>query len=87
MTYGEMKGEHPTADPDDIRVRGMKAVESVDGDGTLSSMDRDGVDALVQTAESNGAAKARMLQVLGDRQRVSFLPELKVQLLKKRLEV
>jgi hypothetical protein len=80
--FAEMKRMHPDADPEDLRKRGIKALS----DSTLSSIDEQGVDSSVKLARFNAQLKRRMCSVLNDPQKASFLPEIKVKLLKERLQ-
>lgn len=84
-TYDELKVAYPDVDKEDLRMRGIKAISSVEGGTTLSAMDHNGVDVSVKLASMSPSTKRRMLQVLNDRQQSSFLPSIKVDLLKKRL--
>ena len=85
LTFDRMKRMHPEADAEDLRLRGIKAVEALDGDNTISMLDRQGVDATVKIAEMNVLTKTRILKTLNDSQKSSFIPEVKVQLLRKRI--
>lgn len=83
LTFQEMKGMHPEVDAEDLRKRGVKALS----DSTLSTLSEHGVDSSVKLAMMNRGTKQRMCAVLNDRQKASFLPEVKVKFLKERLGV
>lgn len=85
-TYQGMMRKHPDADPEMVRERGIKAIETVEGDNTLSQLDAHGVDASVSLAQSNAEKKRRMVETLEDRQKASFLHPEKVSALKERLQ-
>jgi len=67
-------------------LQGLKAMETYDGDNVLSMLDRQGVDASVHMASHDDRLRGRMRAVLADRQRRSFLPGVKVELLQRRLD-
>lgn len=81
LTYQEMKAMHPGADTEDLRRRGIKALS----DSTLSILNEQGVDSSVKLAKMNRGTKMRMCEVLNDRQKASFLPDVKVKFLQERL--
>jgi len=81
LTFQEMKGRKPDVDAEDLRKRGVKALS----DSTLSTLNEHGVDSSVKLAMMNRGTKQRMCEVLNDRQKSSFLPEVKVKFLKERL--
>ncbi len=81
-TFQEMKRMHPDADSEDLRLRGIKAFS----DSTLSMLNEHGVDSLVKLAKMNVQTKKRMCVVVHDQQKVSFIPEIKIKLLKERLQ-
>ena len=85
-TWQEMQAMHPKADPEDLRIRGIKAYESIDGDSTLSSLNKNGIDVSVQMAQNSDMTKAKMKAVINDSKRSTFLPKVKVDLLKERLK-
>lgn len=84
-SYGDLQHAHPDADKEDIRQRGIKAIEAREGSNVLSLLNKNGVDASVSMANSNANMKQRMLQVLDNHQKSSFLQSVKVEMLKKRL--
>jgi len=84
-TFGEISRKHPDADREDLRKRGIKATEVVEGGNSLSMLDRNGVDQTVSLARSNPHIRHRMIETLNNKQKVSFLPEVKADLLKQRL--
>jgi hypothetical protein len=84
-TYSELLRKHPHADKEDLRIRGIKAVESREGNNSLSTLNSNGVDASVHMAQHNQRTKEKMLETLNDHQKSSFLQVIKVDLLKKRL--
>jgi hypothetical protein len=86
LTYQEMLQRHPDADKEQVRKSGINALESLDADGTLSHMDRTGVDEQVLAAKNNPTMKAKMTAVLNERQKVSFLHPIKAESIKKRLD-
>jgi hypothetical protein len=84
-TYHELLKKYPDADKEVLRKRGIKAIETREGRDTLSMVDANGVDASVHMARNNPRTKERMHDVLHDYQKSSFLPTIKVELLKERL--
>jgi hypothetical protein len=86
MTYSEMLQQHPDADKEQVRRSGINALESLNADGTLSHMDRTGVDEQVIAANNNPGLKVKMNAVLNDRQKVSFLHPIKADAIHKRLQ-
>jgi hypothetical protein len=85
LTFAEIKRNHPDADEEDLRQRGIKAIESNEGSTVLSTLDRNGVDSSVRLAKMDARRKEQMLACLNDRQKASFLPQIKVDLLKRRM--
>jgi hypothetical protein len=84
-SYQDLCRKHPNAEKESLRVRGIKAVESRDGNNVLSTLNNNGVDESVRMAEHNGRLRDQMLETLQDRQKASFLQDVKVGLLKDRL--
>jgi len=84
-SYQDLQRMHQDADKEDLRLRGIKAIEAREGSNMLSLLNKNGVDASVDMAKSNRQMKERMLETLNNRQKASFLQQIKVELLKKRL--
>lgn len=84
-TYDGLKRNYPDVDKEDLRKRGIRAISSVQGCTMLPTLDQNGVDVSVKMASVNPSARSRMLHVLSDQQKSSFLPNVKVDLLKRRL--
>jgi hypothetical protein len=84
-TYPNIVAKHPDADKEDVRIRGIKALDVRDGHETLSMINKSGIDESVRVAKENPRLKSRMLSVLSDAQRSSFIPVVKVELLRRRL--
>ena len=76
-SYQSMINMHPKADKEDLRLRGIKAIENRDMDNTLSMIDKNGVDKTVELAEANPRTREKVLRVLNCRQRGSFIPSVK----------
>ena len=85
LTYHQMLAMHPKTDKEDLRLRGIKAIESVEGGNTLSQLNRMGVDMTVKMAKESRTFNANVVDVLKDRQKSSFLPVQKVQMLKEQV--
>jgi hypothetical protein len=85
-SFQEIKRMHPDADSEDLRLRGIKAIENVEGNSTLSTINSNGVDLTVKMANSNKQLKEDIEETLNDSQKASFLAPIKVEMLKKRLK-
>jgi hypothetical protein len=85
-SYPQLVVAFPDADKEDLRLRGIKAVESRDGHGTLSMINSSGVDQIVVLSRANPALGRRVRDVLDDRQRSSFIHGVKVGALRGRLD-
>ena len=81
----ELVTDFPGVDREELRLRAIKAVDSLRGDDTLALLNRNGVDASVHLARVSNSQRKKMLEVLNDSQASSFLSDVKVELLKKRL--
>ena len=81
-TVQQMAEKHPDADPEDLRRRGIKAIEAREGRDALSILDRQGVDESMRLAKTNSQFKGDLLRTLEDRQKCSFMHPDKVKLLK-----
>lgn len=84
-SYNEVKKAYPDADAEDIRKRGIKVLESREGNNTLSTLDRNGVDMSVTMAQSSSRFRESVKRVLGNKQMASFLPDVKVAALQKNM--
>ena len=84
-TFDSIKRMHPDADQEDLRRRGIRAIEMSEGNGTLSMLDSNGVDLSVKMADNNPRLKQNMKETLADPQKASFLHSVKVEALKRRL--
>jgi hypothetical protein len=84
-TYDELVRKYPDVDKEELRVRGIRAVESRTGNNVLSQLNSNGVDESVRMAENNRWLKDKMYESLNDRQQSSFLQTVKIDLLKQRL--
>lgn len=85
-TFNQMMAMHPDADKEDMRLRGIKAIESVEGGNTLSTIDRNGTDTIMKMVEHTPRFAENTWQTLNDAQKVSFLPQPKVEMLKRRVK-
>ena len=85
LTFDEMQRMHPSADSEDLRKRAIKAIEMREGSKALSTLDSQGVDVSVRMANANPKMKESMLNMINDKQKASFLPEVKAEMLQKRL--
>lgn len=83
--FQRMQQMHPDVDREDMRQRGIKAWESQHGSNTLSTIDRQGVDASVRVATLDPRFKRSIQNVLDDGQGRSFIPEVKANALSERL--
>lgn len=83
----ELQQSYPGVDKEDLRRRGIKAIEYAEGNRTLSAMDVNGIDASVKMARENQRVRQDMRSVLESPQKASFLPQVKVELLRQRLDV
>ena len=86
LTYQDIRRMHPDADAEDLRLRGIKAVENVEGNNTLSMLNSNGVDLTVRMAKSNKQLQEDIEVTLNDKQKASFLAPVKVEVLKTRLK-
>lgn len=84
-TYYMMKSKHPNADPEDMRLRAIRALEIRDADDTLSKLDRNGVDLSVAMAKESSFFKMKAMDVINDPQKRSLLKEEKLNSLSKGL--
>jgi len=84
-TYNELVKKYPEADPEDVRKRGIKVLESREGTNTLSTLDGNGVDMSVSLAKTSSRFKENAMRVLHDKQMASFLPDVKIQALKQNM--
>jgi len=85
QSYSGMKSMHPDADHEDLRLRGIKAIEALEMDNTLSTVDKHGVDKNVSLAQSSPRLKSKMVSVLNNRQKGSFIADIKRDAILKRL--
>jgi len=85
LTFQEIVAKYPDAEREDLRKRGIRSVEMRTGDGTLTTLDANGVDATAKLAEGSLELRRKMLRVLADPQKSSFLHPQKVELLQERL--
>lgn len=81
-TYQQIRSEHPDADAEEVRLRGIKAVETMDGSNVLSRINRNGVDETVEMAKKDRKFRDNVLEVLGDNQRSSFIQKFKIEALR-----
>jgi hypothetical protein len=81
MSYDALRRHYPDADPEDLRLRGIKAIEMREGSPVLSELNRSGVDASVTRARENPLLRQRMLVVLKDPVMSSYLQQKKVEFL------
>ena len=79
--YQQIKSEYPSADSEDTRSRGIKAVETMSGSNTLSQIDRNGVDQTIEKAKNNPNFKESVQNVISDPQKSSFIHPIKLKLL------
>jgi NADPH-dependent glutamate synthase beta subunit-like oxidoreductase len=86
MTFKEMQEAHPDADVEELRQRGIRAIDTVNGADTLSRIDRSGVDELVKYAQNSLMMKDRVKEAITDRQQSSFIQKPKVEALRERLK-
>lgn len=86
LTVQEMAMKYPDADPDDLRRRGLKAIEAREGANTLSVLDKNGVDDTVRRAKMDTEFRRSARNALESRQKCSFMHPAKVEALKKRLD-
>ena len=84
-TFYNLVDEYPEADREDIRKKAIRVIDARDGHETLHMLDSNGVDVSVRMATLNPRLRLRMIGILDDRQKSSFLPDQKVQLLRGRL--
>lgn len=87
LDYRQMMFRLRSEDPEDVRRRGIMAVEGRNADGMLSALDRQGVDMSVRMAEESPKFKSDAIKVLRDRQASSFLVPEKREELMRRLRV
>jgi hypothetical protein len=84
--YQKMRAMHPDADAEDLRLRGIKAVDQQNAHPTLSELNRNGVDMTAKLAKGSPRFKVRVLEVLHDPQASSFLSPVKVKALKEAVQ-
>lgn len=85
LTLQEMMREHPDVEPDDLRRRGIDAIEAREGTRMLSTLNSKGVDDVIRMASASTLFKREAQEVLADRQKASFLHPEKAAILEKRL--
>jgi hypothetical protein len=78
-SYNQIKAEYASSDAEDIRLKGIKAIETMDGGSTISQMNRNGVDQTVVLANKNPKFKESVKEVLANPQKSSFLHPVKVK--------
>ena len=84
-TLFELERKYPDAEKEDLRRRGIRAMEYAEGNKVLSQIDANGIDASVSVARHDVRMRELMQRYANDRQASSFLPQVKVELLKRRL--
>jgi hypothetical protein len=77
-TYPEMKRMHPDADAESLRKRGIKAIDSREGNSAMRTIDENGVDKLMLLAKGNSRLKEQVKGALANRQYRSFIADVKV---------
>ncbi len=82
QNYNTVKSQHPDADPEEIRIRGIKALETMDGSNTLSTINKNGVDETLQLAKNDKKFAEQVEVTLADDQRSSFIHPLKISAIK-----
>lgn len=85
MTYQQIVERYPGASKEEIRRKAIKAYEAKEADGTLSYMDRHGVEHLVRMAKLQPELKEKMQRVLSCSQGRSLMHQAKVDALRKQL--
>lgn len=83
--FHQIRQMHPNVDQETVRQQGIKAMDARTGSNTMTMLNSNGVDTTVRMARVNKNVKERAISALHDSQKASFLPEVKVQLLKNRL--
>jgi hypothetical protein len=83
--FFEIAGKHPGHE-EEIRQKGIKAVEALDADATLSTLDRQKVESIVLRAQMSPQFREKARGVLDNAQRRSFLKQEKATLLDERLK-
>lgn len=85
-TYADLCNKYPEEDREELRERGIKALDMTNGSQVMSTMDKNGVDMCVNMAKHNERLKTQMKEALHNHQKCSFIPEVKATALKHRLE-
>jgi hypothetical protein len=83
-TYHQMCVQYPGRG-EEVRKKGLVALESVDADGTLSTLERQRIDESVLRSQMSPAFRERALWVLQNPQRRSFLHPEKAAALQERM--
>ena len=85
LTLGEMTAMHKGTSEQELRMRGINAIESKRGDNTLSKMNELGVDATLKLAESSTSFRRNAEDILKNPQLSSFIGATKTNFLRARL--
>jgi hypothetical protein len=80
-----LRSRYPDADEEDVRRQAIKALDTRDGTDVMQTMDKNGVDDSVRLARMSPALRQSMMRALNDSQKCSYMHQVKVDALKKRL--
>ena len=84
-TVQTMSAKHPAADPEDLRKRGIKALESREGTNTLSTLDKQGIEDTMRMAKYDPEFRNEVKSTLESNQKCSYMHPVKVEVLKRRM--
>lgn len=86
MTLDEMQRKYPDSDKEDLRRRGIRAVEGIDANNMLSLVESSSERMLLDMSAKDERFKKDVIKVLSDDQKSSFIHPAKVELLKAQLK-
>ncbi len=84
LSFDRMKLKYAHADQESLRKRGIQALDTRDGEDTVSVIDRNGVNEQVMMMQHNHDIRDRTIRALQNPQKMSFIHPIKVEALRKR---
>jgi hypothetical protein len=84
-TYPDLLRKYRKVDPEQLRKRGIAAMDGYAGGSALSELDKQGVDVSYELAKASQTTKERYLEVLANSQQASFLHPEKRAALRERI--
>jgi len=84
--YNSIRQMMSDADPEDVRLMGIKAYDSLKADGTLSYVNKTTPEQIVKLWKIVPSVREQVNRILHDNQARSFLPTVKVEAIEKGLK-